>query len=623
MRKTFIFAASALVALCASCAKEEISAPEGNTVLTATFENTKTALAEDNQVVWVAGDKVSVFEGSANVEATAESAGASTTLTATLTTGGPWYALYPYNADATLSDGKINAALSDAQTAVAGTFAPNSNIAVAYSETTALQFKNVHAFIKFTLSNDLVKSIELKGNNDETVAGKISIDYNAGTPSVEVSEAKTAITIAPASGYFEKDKAYYIAVLPVAFTQGFTLTLTDAFGETQDITTDKSVTLQRSHILNIGTPDSDITVDDIIVFADPDVEADIVKAFDKNGDGKLSKSEAAAVTYAEFTAFDGTATSNVCAASSIWTDPLKVDTFDEFKYFIGLARTASDFRMPILFAQCTNLTSTILPYNITEVSNYAFQNCGNLLSITLPEKVRAVYSRAFQNCAKMTKLTFAAGADNVLSQVSAYGFSGCKKMTLSTRNLKKLKTIGTYAFENCEAIANLTIISPDLTTIPRNAFYQCKKLVNVYISPNVTQIDQFAFSGCIAMTGFSYEGTGKTGINLPEGLTTLGNAAFGGCEQIKDVIFPSTVTSIGNNVFRTETVNSTTRTIILDTWTIKATTVPALGTETFKYKSVASDAGSVAHIYVPAASVDDYKAAANWNAFASVISAIE
>ncbi len=143
--------------------------------------------------------------------------------------------------------------------------------------------------------------------------------------------------------------------------------------------------------------------------------------------------------------------------------------------------------------------------------------------------------------------------------------------------------------------------------------------MNVYISSSVTEINQFAFSGCIALTGLSYEGTSKIGINLPEGLTTIGDAAFGGCLLIKDVTFPSTVNTIGANVFRTEIVDRTTGTVTLDSWTVKATAVPSLGAETFKYMSVASDAGSVAKILVPSSCVDAYKAAANWNKFDSVI----
>lgn len=609
-----IIAAAAIAA--ASCAKEAPVAPQSKVILTATLENSKTILTEENTVEWVAGDKVSVFEGSTNVQTTALQGGASTSLEGEITTSGPWYALYPYNADATISEGIITTTLPANQKAAPGTFADGLNISVAYSETSTLAFKNVLSYVKFTVSNDLVRKVTITGAADEALAGTIAIDYNAGQPTYSVVEGSKSIVLEPEGEYFEKDAVYYAAILPQTLPSGFNITYNDAFNEDHVATSTNAPVFKRSVTLNIGSPDSEFQIDGPITFECAAVEADLLKA-GIGGTieaGKIYKSEAARTPYSAFESYCVTDKS-----SPLWTDVTSITSFDEFKYFVGLHYSETQVRTPNIFYGCSMLTTLTFPYNTQAIANYTCMKCSSLTAINLPAGVHSVFGHAFDGCAAVTKLTFEAGADNILKQVSTYAFNGCKKMSLSTRNMKKLETIGTYAFQNCEKIQNLTISSSNLKTIGRNAFYQCKALVNVYISPKIEKIDQFAFSGCIALTGLSGEGTSKTGINLPEGCTTLGKAAFGGCYNIKDVVFPSTITTIDENVFRTETVNSTERVINLDSWTIKATAVPTLGANPFLKKT---NTGSVAHIYVPAASVDAYKAAANWKNYASIIEAI-
>jgi len=623
MKKSIFILAVLTSALCISCSKENLgdNLSKNGLTFSASMETaTRTTIDSNNNVNWTSGDAISIFDGTTNVSATTTDSGASASFATTIQGSGPWYAVYPYNAEATITDGVITTALPATQTAVAGTFADGLNIAVAYSENTSLAFKNVTAFVKLTVTNNLVKEIIIKGENDEDIAGTIEISYNSGVPTYSVVSGEKKISLAPESGYFTQGATYYAAILPQSLTSGFSVTYVDAFQDSTAVTTANAPEFKRSVALNIGSPDSSFSIDGPINFACAAVKSDLLNAGIGGTieSGKIYKSEAAAVTYEKLGAYIGATAGGT--VSSLWANPDDITSFDEFEYFVGLHYSATQVRIPNIFCQLKNLKSIKFPYNTQAISNYCCQGCSSLTAINLPAKVHSVFSYAFDGCSAVTKLNFEAGADNILKQVSNYAFNQCKKMTLSTRNMKKLESIGSYAFQNCEKITNLTITSPNLKAIGRNAFYQCKTLVNVHISSSITSIDQFAFSGCIALTGISYLGTGKTGINLPEGLETVGKAAFGGCESIKDVIFPSTVTTIGDNVFRSENVNSIERSINLDSWIIKATNVPALGANPFIKKT--SLTGSVAKICVPAASVNAYKAATNWSAFSSVIEAI-
>lgn len=98
-----------------------------------------------------------------------------------------------------------------------------------------------------------------------------------------------------------------------------------------------------------------------------------------------------------------------------------------------------------------------------------------------------------------------------------------------------------------------------------------------------------------------------TEVNLDTDVTVIGDYAFSKCYSLTSVTIPSSVTSIGTGAFQSCSG--------LTNITINATTPPTLGSN-----SVFSS--SSCPIYVPAESVDTYKAASGWSNYASRIQAI-
>ena len=152
-----------------------------------------------------------------------------------------------------------------------------------------------------------------------------------------------------------------------------------------------------------------------------------------------------------------------------------------------------------------------------------------------------------------------------------------------------------HSFRGC---SNLEAIEfPDtLTKIGQAAFYNCTKLTHVDFK-NVTNVNRAAF-----------QGTNIDGAVFNEGFTVLGltgtsYAAFSAVRTLKYVDLPSTTTAIGGDNFRYSP----------PVLVCRATQPPSL-----EIHNTAPTA-----IYVPAASVDAYKAATNWSAQASKIRQIE
>lgn len=138
-----------------------------------------------------------------------------------------------------------------------------------------------------------------------------------------------------------------------------------------------------------------------------------------------------------------------------------------------------------------------------------------------------------------------------------------------------------------------------ITQIRKNAFHDCAFLTTVEIPYGVTRIDDSAFGYCSNLRS----------ITIPNSVTTIGMYSFNNCVHLVSVMLPPSVTSIAMYAFG--------YCPDLASVTIEATTPPSLSSAT-AFNSNAPNR----IIYVPAASVDAYKAATNWSAYADKIQAI-
>lgn len=87
------------------------------------------------------------------------------------------WGLYPYRADAVLDGETMVTTLPASQTGRAGSFAKNTNITLAQSESYGLSFYNVCGGVRFSLTQEGVKEVVFQGQNDEIIAGKVKIAF--------------------------------------------------------------------------------------------------------------------------------------------------------------------------------------------------------------------------------------------------------------------------------------------------------------------------------------------------------------------------------------------------------------------------------------------------------------
>ena len=224
---------------------------------TETQPDTRTTLSDSGTqgtISWQQGDEINVFFGTARTHYfITENSGTTATFSTTDLildtddTENVW-GLYPYNANATCNGSAVRTTLPAAQHGVAGTFDDDLFIMLAHNNTNSLQFKNVCGGVKFSLNRNDITSVTFKGNNNEDIAGDISLAFQNGNPAVTVVNGLKEITLTPKTGNtFSSGVNYYIAVLPVILSQGFTMKFRTSGGQVGTLRRDSSpVTISRS-----------------------------------------------------------------------------------------------------------------------------------------------------------------------------------------------------------------------------------------------------------------------------------------------------------------------------------------------------------------------------------------
>ena len=265
------------------------------------------------------------------------------------------------------------------------------------------------------------------------------------------------------------------------------------------------------------------------------------------------------------------------------------------------------------FEYCSGLTSIAIPDSVTSIGSSAFNGCSSLSSVTIGSGVTSISKSVFFDCRSITSVTI---PDSVTS-IGNYAFYDCSSLSSVTIG-SSVTTIGIGAFNDCSGLTSVTI--PDsVTSIGIDAFYYCTSLSSVTIGSGVTTIGNGAFNSC----------SGLTSVTIPDSVTNIGNSAFHDCRSITSVTIGNGVTTIGNMAFEncsgltSVTIPNSVTSIGIEAFygcsslssvTINAVTSPELGSDAFY--------GSTCPIYVPAASVDAYKAASGWRTYKSRIQPI-
>lgn len=168
-----------------------------------------------------------------------------------------------------------------------------------------------------------------------------------------------------------------------------------------------------------------------------------------------------------------------------------------------------------------NISSILLPTNVTDIRDNAFNDCNYLKSIVIPDAVTGIGGSAFYHCDVLQDVIIGDGVKTIewdafeycrnlrylklgknTEAIGAWAFNEC--YNLKTIDFgRKLKYISEYAFDNCRNLTDI-ILPVSLIEIGYRAFSNCQNLKEVKIPSSVKYIREYAFDNCPLEKVYTY-----------------------------------------------------------------------------------------------------------------------
>lgn len=186
----------------------------------------------------------------------------------------------------------------------------------------------------------------------------------------------------------------------------------------------------------------------------------------------------------------------------------------------------------------SGLTKVNIP-GATAIGNAAFLSCTKMTKLTIPN-VTFLGTMCFRHCSQLKTVTVPVSANIGKSRDASLKDYNLLFDLFKDRNLKIYyeNNSGNVAFGDCY---NLTeaILQDGITTVPEAMFSFCGDLKNITIPASVKSVQDDAFRRCLSLTS----------INIPE-VESIGNSAFLQCWNLRgDLILSNKVKEIKDFAF--------------------------------------------------------------------------
>ena len=531
MRKSILSVLVAMVMV--ACTKDsvedassvELSAPDQITVGFA--DDTRIELNGEGKTVWTQGDYASVFyRSNANQKwqyqgETGERIGALKRVAVGTKTAdiSRVVVVYPYSENYYINPETcdVEATLPATQTYQKDSYGIGNNLMISSGYYNQFSLKNVLGWLKIQLKGNgqIVKSISLKGNNNEQIAGQLYVNSSDAT-SILASDMGVAdddengaggglifddaiikeVTLNCPDGaelQYLAATTFYIALPPQTFNNGITMTVTYADESTMVKTTSNSITIKR----NVIQPMEELFYDGN--------EVPVYQLLYTTSDNQplAPKGEA----------LDGV---NIIE-----------NAYDPETGYISMKFDGKVTRIPTYFLESySTLTSVVFPDCVEVIGESAFTFCRNLKDITFGKNLTTIEHGAFSSGCSRT-LNIPKG----VTSIGATAFNASSNTIFYEGSLEEWCQI---SFGN----ENATGVTKRLFTTEVDGIKEVTG--DITLSSVVDCSARFAFCGLNEITS----------VTIAEGVETVGYCAFMNCNNLRKVTMPTTLKTIDDYAFK-------------------------------------------------------------------------
>ena len=176
-------------------------------------------------------------------------------------------------------------------------------------------------------------------------------------------------------------------------------------------------------------------------------------------------------------------------------------------------------------------------YTVVAVHEKCFFNCPNLRSVKLPETIKRIGDWAFYK-APIEHLDLPASCKEL--GVCAFAYSNIKSLDLS-----HIEVFDNRAFRNCEGFSGEFTLPACTREVGSGVFASCPNITAINVDPANTKFqsrDGILYEGS---TLVSYPPARSGKFVIPSDVDSIGAAAFNESPGLTDIVFPETVTKIG------------------------------------------------------------------------------
>lgn len=251
-------------------------------------------------------------------------------------------------------------------------------------------------------------------------------------------------------------------------------------------------------------------------------------------------------------------------------------------------------------ADCSSITSVVLPEGVTTINSRAFYNCDSMATITLPSTIITIDDCAFEGAQNITDVYCSSDTAGVTwnGNANTQQFMANKGTLCHVTDARAWQTkfpdanvtfvgdMTLFAYTaplRCEKFDEIekfvgasrmvshvynpetrngnVIFDAEVTAIDDQCFNN-SNLISATIPQSVTSLGSWVFAYCDSLTEVClpmtlsemgtdafYRCTSLTSVNIPTSLTKLRSFTFSGCSSLAEILIPDNITAIEDYAF--------------------------------------------------------------------------